>query len=103
MPDAFTRSTKAELPPTKAAKRPAFGRKTTIAPKTEGGVDAFQSSSGKCNCWTPSISSGRANVAQFVIAPYVAARCSRLEGSGAPVARKYCGPVTDRLISDGDA
>ena len=41
MPDAFTRSTKAAPPPTKAAKRPARGRKTTIAPKTEGGVDAF--------------------------------------------------------------
>ena len=88
MPDAFTRSTKAALPPTKAARHPAFGRKTTIAPKTEGGVDAFQSNNGRCSCYTPSISRGRANVAQFVIAPYVAERCSRLEGSGAPLALK---------------
>ena len=103
MPDAFTRSTKAELPPTKAAKRPAFGRKTTIAPKTEGGVDAFQSNNGRCNCCRPSISRGRANVAQFVTAPYVAERCSRFVGSGAPLARKYGTPDTERLISDGDA
>ena len=69
MPDVLTFSTKARDPPTNAAKHPARGRKITIAPNTDGGVDAFQSSSGKCNCWTPSISSGFANVAQFVIAP----------------------------------
>ena len=103
MPDLRTFATKARDPPTNAARHPAFGRKTTIAPKTEGGVDAFQSNRGRCSCCTPSISRGRANVAQFVTAPYVAERCSRLEGSGAPLARKYCGPVTERLISDGDA
>ena len=69
MPDLRTFATKAELPPTMAAKRPARGRKMTIAPKTEGGVDAFQSNSGKCNCWTPSSSRGSAKVAQLVTAP----------------------------------
>ena len=78
MPDVLTFSTKARDPPTNAAKHPARGRKITIAPNTDGGVDAFQSSSGRCSCCTPSSSRGRANVAQLVTAPYVAARCSRL-------------------------
>ena len=65
MPDVLTFSTKARDPPTNAAKHPARGRKITIAPNTDGGVDAFQSNSGRCSCCTPSSSRGRAKVAQL--------------------------------------